>query len=79
MADETVVTAQENTKEAVKTMGKSAKNANKVLLPGVGGGIGVLTGAVVGGVIGTAAGGMIIPGIVVGLSFLLLIAILSFI
>ena len=65
--------ASENTKAAVKTMGKTAKNASKVLLPGVGGGIGVVAGGVVGGVIGAAAGGtLIIPGIVVGLELIFL-------
>ena len=66
VAQEQVVQAQENTKAGVKTLGRAAKAGKKVILPGVGGGIGGVTGAVAGSVIGTFAGGLTIPGAVVG-------------
>lgn len=59
--------AKANTKEGVQTLGKSAKNSKKILLPGAGAGVGGVAGAACGGVIGTLAGGTLaIPGAVVG-------------
>ena len=58
--------ATTNAKEGVQTLGKSAKNSKKVLLPGAGAGIGGVAGGICGGVLGTVAGGLVIPGAVVG-------------
>lgn len=59
--------AVENAKEGVQTLGKSAKNSKKVLLPGAGGGLGGVAGGIAGGVLGTFAGGLTVPGAVVGM------------
>ena len=67
IVEKQVEEAKVNTKEGVQTLGKSAKNSKKVLLPGAGAGICGVAGASAGAVLGTFAfGGLTIPGAVVG-------------